>query len=157
LAKRRGATTIAMCGESKTVQVREVGADAVLPRSPEDLRGALHDAIGTDQVDVVADVVGGTMFGPLIDALKRGGRYTCAGAIAGAVVEFDLRTFYLNDLTFTGATIPAVDIFPSVVGYIEKGEIRPLLAQTYALEDFYTAQQAFIDKQHVGNIVVSPK
>ncbi len=157
LAKRRGARAIALCGESKAEQVLEVGADAVLPRSPKDLRSALRDAIGTDQVDVVADVVGGTMFGPLIDALKRGGRYTSAGAIAGAVVEFDLRTFYLNDLTFTGATIPATDIFPSVVSYIEKGEIRPLLAHTYSLEDFHTAQEAFIDKQHVGNIVVSPK
>jgi hypothetical protein len=31
-----------------------------------------------------------------------------------------------------------------------------LLAATYALEKLREAQQAFIDKRHVGNIVVHP-
>ncbi len=157
LSKRRGATVIALCGEDKADQVRAAGADVVLPRSVRDLPAALLEATGTAQVDVVADVVGGERFGALINALKRGGRYTCAGAIAGAVVEFDLRTFYLNDLTFTGATIPAVTIFPTLLGYIERGEIKPLLAEVFSLRDFHAAQQAFIAKQHVGNIVVTPK
>ena len=155
LCRRRGAQAIGLCGNSKMEQVRALGAAAVLPRAPDDLRAALLEVHAEDQVDVVADVVGGAMFGSLIGALKRGGRYTCAGAIAGAVVEFDLRTFYLNDLTFTGATIPAPEIFPALVGYIERGEIQPQLASVYALEDFHAAQQAFLDKRHVGNIVVS--
>jgi NADPH:quinone reductase-like Zn-dependent oxidoreductase len=92
----------------------------------------------------------------LISALVRGGRYTCAGAIAGPIVEFDLRTFYLRDLTFTGATVAPPRVFENLVGYIERGEIRPLLAATYPLENFREAQQAFIDKRHVGNIVVQP-
>ena len=45
------------------------------------------------KVTVVADVVGGAIWRQLISALARGGRYTCAGAIAGATVSFDLRTF----------------------------------------------------------------
>lgn len=156
LARRRGARTVAMCSEAKAAAVRAAGADAVLPRNPVDLRSALRNAIGAESVSVVADVVGGDAFGALIDALERGGRYTCAGAIAGPVVQLDLRTFYLRDLTFTGATVVPVGVFADLVRYIEDGELEPLLAATWPLEELHDAQRAFIEKRHVGNIVVTP-
>ncbi len=155
LAARRGAKTVALCGESKAAAVRALGAGAVLPRSPEDLAAALRAAIGRDSVDVVADVVGGPLWPRLIGALRRGGRYTCSGAIAGPKVAFDLRTFYLSDLTFTGVTIAPPDTFPRLVGYIERGEVRPVLAAVYPLRELVRAQEAFLAKEHVGNIVVS--
>lgn len=155
LANRRGATTVAMCGAEKADQVRAVSPTTILPRAPENLKVALKAAIGRDTVTVVADVVGGDMWPRMIDALARGGRYTCSGAIAGPIVEFDLRTFYLRDLTFTGATVVPPGTFADLVGYIERGEIRPLLAATYPLRELQEAQRAFIAKKHVGNIVVT--
>ena len=155
LAKRRGAKVVAMCSASKRDGVAACGPDAILDRAPADLRQALREAIGQDTVSVVADVVGGDSWASLIDVIERGGRYTCAGAIAGPMVSFDLRTFYLRDLTFTGATIVPPGVFADLVGYIERGEIKPMLAAVYPLEQLHAAQQAFIDKRHVGNIVVS--
>lgn len=157
LAKRRGATTIAMASAAKQSALHQaVAPDVILDRAPENLADALMQATGKDTVSVVADVVGGNGFGQLIDRLARGGRYTCAGAIAGPMVEMDLRTFYLRDLTFTGATIVPVGIFANLVSYINKGEIKPILAETYPLEALRDAQQSFIDKAHIGNIVVQP-
>ena len=156
LANRRGAQCVGLCGADKADDVKAVGPLAVIDRNCSDLGSALRDAIGKESVDVVADIVGGSLWPQLINALARGGRYTCAGAIAGPTVEFDLRTFYLRDLTFTGATVPLPGVFEDLVGYIERDEIRPLLAATYPLEDFHAAQQAFIDKRHVGNIVTEP-
>ena len=105
---------------------------------------------------MVADVVGGDLWPQMLDAVARGGRYTCAGAIAGPMVDFDLRTFYLRDLTMTGATVVPPGTFADLVGYIEREEIKPLLAETYPLKDLHAAQEAFISKSHVGNIVVIP-
>ncbi len=156
LAKRRGATVIALSGEAKAGQVKSVGADYVLPRGPEDLRAAIEQATGRAEVDVVADVVGGPLWPQMIEVLCRGGRYTCAGAIAGPIVEFDLRTFYLNDHTYTGATIVPPGMFDDLVGYIERGEIKPLLARTWALSELREAQEAFLQKDHVGNFVIVP-
>ena len=51
--------------------------------------------------------------------------------------------------------VPPPDVFPALVGYIERGEIKPLLAATYPLRELVAAQQAFIAKRHVGNIVVT--
>jgi NADPH:quinone reductase-like Zn-dependent oxidoreductase len=153
LIRRRSATPVALSSESKANQLRGIGADAILPREPHDLPAALDQAIGRRSVDVIADVVGGPLWPQLIDALCPGGRYTCAGAIAGPMVEFDLRTFYLNDLTFTGATVIPRGLFARLVSYIERGEVSPVLAATYPLRDLASAQKAFLAKQHVGNIV----
>ncbi|MEL7256499.1 MAG: alcohol dehydrogenase family protein [Pseudomonadota bacterium] len=152
LAKRRGARVIAMASEAKHAQVAEMGPDMILPRAPEDLRDALSD----EKITVVADIVGGAQWPALIDVLERGGRYTCSGAIAGPMVELDLRTFYLRDLTFTGSTVIPQHVFHDVVKYIERGEIKPMLAATYPLKDYPKAQAAFIAKEHTGNIVVVP-
>jgi NADPH:quinone reductase-like Zn-dependent oxidoreductase len=156
LAKRRGAKVVALASEAKHEALTSLGADAVLPRNPAILPAALSQAIGTETVSVVADVVGGSYFGTLIDVLERGGRYTCSGAIAGPIVELDLRTFYLRDLTFTGSTVIPPHIFNDLIGYIERDEIRPLLARAYPLAELRKAQQMFIDKAHIGNIVVVP-
>ena len=156
LAKRRGAYVIAMASVAKHYEVGKLNPDAILPRSPKDLAKALKDATGSDTVSVVADIVGGDYFASLIDVLERGGRYTCSGAIAGPIVNLDLRTFYLRDLTFTGSTVVLPHIFTDLVGYIERDEIKPMLAAEFPLTDLHKAQQTFIDKQHTGNIVVRP-
>ncbi len=152
LAKRRGARVIALASEAKHADVAALGPDMILPRAPENLRAALGD----EKITVVADVVGGPYWAKLIDILERGGRYTCSGAIAGPMVEFDLRTFYLRDLTFTGSTVIDPQVMQNLVKYIEAGEIKPALAATYPLEELRDAQAAFIAKQHTGNIVVIP-
>lgn len=152
LAKRRGARVIALASEAKHTDVAALGADVVLPRAPDNLSAAL----GTDKITVVADVVGGPYWSTLIDILERGGRYTCSGAIAGPMVDLDLRTFYLRDLTFTGSTVIDPEVTANLVGYIEAKEIKPSLAATYPLAELREAQAAFIAKQHTGNIVVTP-
>jgi len=156
LAKRRGATVVALASPAKQDDVSALGADVVLDRAPAELKAELRKTTGRDSVSVVADIVGGAYWGTLIDALERGGRYTCSGAIAGPIVEFDLRTFYLRDLTFTGSTVITPNVFGDLVGYIERGEVRPVLAATYPLREFHAAQTAFIEKKHTGNIVVVP-
>ena len=98
---------------------------------------------------------GGAGFSALLEVLARGGRYVTSGAIAGPVVDLDLRTLYLKDLELLGATVMPVGIFASLVGYIEREEIRPLLAKTFALEDLAQAQSEFLEKRHIGNFVIS--
>ncbi len=152
LAKRRGASVIAMASESKHVQLKPFNPDLILPRDPADLRSAL----GGRAVTVVADVVGGRLWPELIDVLERGGRYVTSGAIAGPMVELDLRTLYLRDLTFHGSTVTPPGTARNLVSHIEAGEVRPMLAAAYPLAELREAQTAFIEKRHTGNIVVEP-
>jgi NADPH:quinone reductase-like Zn-dependent oxidoreductase len=160
LGKRRGATVIAVAGAAKIEAVRGLGADAVIARDTPDLEAAVRAASPNGEpggeVAVVADIVGGPGFPGLLDLLARGGRYVTSGAIAGPMVALDLRTLYLKDLELLGATVMPRGIFEDLVGYIERGEIKPLLARTFPLEALGEAQTAFLEKQHVGNFVILP-
>lgn len=152
LTVRRGARVVALTTSAKTDAVRELGADVVLDRTREDVADAVVDATGG--VDVFADVVGGEQFAPLLETVCRGGHYTTAGAIAGPIVSLDLRTLYLHDLTMHGATVLPPEVFANLIGYIERGEIASVVARTFPLDQMAQAQEAFVDKQHVGAIVI---
>lgn len=149
LAKRRGANVIAVAGAAKAAQVLALGASRVVPRGE-----SLVAALGRDSVDVVIDVAAGPGFAELPEVLKRGGRYAIAGAIAGPIVELDVRNLYLKDLTFFGCTFYEDAVFENLVGYIERGEIRPNIGATYPLEQIVEAQQEFLTKSTGGKIVL---
>ncbi len=154
LAKRRGAKVVAIAGESKLDQVRELGPDLAIGRSANDVPAAAMEANG-GEFDAVADIVGGSDFVGWLEALKRGGRYVTSGAIAGPMVDLDLRTLYLSDLELYGATIFQTEVFADLIGYIERGEIRPVVGGTYPLDDIHAAQEAFGRKEHIGNLVIT--
>ena len=151
LAKRRGAVVTAIAGQSKLEKVRAIGADQVVARG-DDIVGFL----GEKAVDVVVDNVAGPCFGGMLKVLKRGGRYVSSGAIAGPLVELDMRDLYLKDLTLIGCTAWDAPVFPNLDAYIEKGEIKPLLAKTFPLKDIVEAQKSFTDKKLVGKFVLIP-
>lgn len=145
LAKRRGAHVTAVTSPGKAGVIRSLGADSTISRD---------EPFGRDAFDVVVDVVAGPRWPDVIDALRRGGRYVTAGAIAGPVVELDVRTLYLRDLALFGSTFQPNNILEDVVGYIERGELRPQIAQEFDLRELREAQSAFLGKQHVGKIVI---
>ena len=151
LVKRRGATVIAIAGKTKLEKLREIGADIVIARDED-----VIEVLGEKSVDVVIDNVAGPSFGKMIKALKRGGTFVSSGAIAGPLVELDMRDFYLKDLTLIGCTAWDKPVFPNLISYIEKGEIKPLLAKTFPLEKIVEAQVEFSQKKHVGKFVLIP-
>jgi NADPH:quinone reductase-like Zn-dependent oxidoreductase len=150
LAKRRGAEVIAVTSESKTDEVRSLGADCVVPRGAD-----LGRTFGQDAVDVVVDVVGGAAWPSLLEILRPRGRLAISGAIAGPIAELDLRTLYLHDLTVLGCTYQEREVFESLVGYVERNEISPVIAKTYPLEDIVHAQRDFVEKGFVGKLVLT--
>ena len=151
LAKRRGARVIGICGAAKSERVREIGADRVVARGAD-----IVEALGAESVDVVVDNVGGASFPQMLEVLRRGGRYVSSGAIAGPVVELDLRTMYLKDITLIGCTAWDEPVFGNLIDYIERGEIRPLVAKTFPLSEIAAAQAEFLKKEFVGKFVLEP-
>ena len=151
LAKRRGAKVIAIAGKAKMEQVRSIGSDRVVDRDAD-----IVACLGENSVDVVVDNVAGPAFRGLLQVLERGGRYVSSGAIGGPLVTLDMRTFYLNDLTLIGCTAWDEPVFPNLISYIERGELRPLVAKTFPLERIADAQREFLEKKHVGKFVLIP-
>lgn len=151
LAKRRGAQIIAVTGRTKVEAIRSLGAQQVIDRDER-----IVDAVGRNIVDLVVDLVAGPQWPELLDVLKVGGRYACAGAIAGPIVQLDVRTLYLKDLSLLGCTFQDDIVFENLVNYIEQDEIRPLVAETYPLSAIIEAQKKFLKKEFVGKLVFMP-
>ena len=151
LARRRGAAVIAVASQAKWGAVERLGAHRLVDRNTD-----LVSELGEDSVDVIVDVVGGPSWPALLDILRKRGRYGTCGAIAGPIVELDLRTLYLKDQSLLGSTYQPIEVFTNLIGYIERGEIEPAIARTYPLADIVTAQQDFLDKGFTGKLVLVP-
>jgi NADPH:quinone reductase-like Zn-dependent oxidoreductase len=149
LALARGARVVAVTSASKADKLKAIGADQTFDRNADYL-----SAFGAGQVDVVIDLVAGPKWPSLLDALRPGGRYAVAGAIAGPLVELDVRTLYLKDLIFFGCTVLEPDVFGNLIRRIERADIAPLVAETYPLREIGPAQQAFAEKGYIGKIVL---
>lgn len=147
LAKLRGAHVTGLASPAKHDAVRSAGADVVIDR---------NDAPAAQQYSVVIDVVGGKAWPAVIEALVPGGRYATSGAIAGPLVEADLRTIYLNDLTIFGCSFTPHEVFAGLVKLINEGRIRPLVSKTYPLAEIAAAQTDFASKTYPGKLVLIP-
>ncbi len=152
LAKLRGARVTAIVGADKAKHAIAIGADKIIERGTD-----IAAALGEATIDVVVDNVGGKDFESILKVLRRGGRYVSSGAIGGPVVSLDLRTFYLKDLTLIGCTAWDEPVFGNLVAYIEKNQIKPLVAKTFALRDIAKAQSEFLEKKHFGKFVLVPE
>jgi hypothetical protein len=106
--------------------------------------------------DVVIDGTGGPGWGARLAALRPGGVCAVAGAIAGPLVETDLRRVYLDDLTILGCTHQPPQVYARLVGLIDEGRVRPLISRTYPLREIATAQADFLTKRFPGKLVLIP-
>nr|WP_282022005.1 alcohol dehydrogenase family protein [Ruegeria faecimaris] len=147
LAALRGASVWGVTGAAKAEAVKNQGATATFNRDA---------SLPTDMFDVVIDVVGGPAWADLILALKPGGHYAVAGAIAGPIVQADLRDIYLRDITIHGSTHQPFEVFGRLVELMNAGRIKPLISKTYPLKDIATAQEDFQSKTFPGKLVLVP-
>ena len=148
LAALRGAQVTGIAAEAKADAVRDAGAAEVIGR----------DAVPEPRLyDAVIDLVGGPGWAALIRTLRPGGHYAVAGAIAGPVVEADLRDIYLRDITLHGCTFQPPETFRRLVDLMNAGALRPLVSATYPLADIVRAQADFVAKRYPGKLVLIPE
>ena len=145
----RGCQVIARTSSGKQDRVRDMGAHEVSVRGIDPLADIA-------EVDAIVEVVGGGEFAPLFDRLRDGGRMVVAGAIAGPVVELDLRRLYLRQRRLIGSTMHTRNDFAELTTLAIDGALWPEIAATYRLDELHEAQQRFTMKDFVGKLVVTP-
>lgn len=155
LAARRGARVVALSTAGKADAVRACGADEVLDRGSGDL-GQQIAAIAPDGLDAVADVVAGGLLAAALPHLRAGGRWVVAGAVAGPVVQLDLRDLYLRSISLLGSTMHTPQQFKVLVEAANAGNVEPIVSATYPLAEVREAQEQVALREHVGKIVLLP-
>ena len=155
LAAARGAEVVAVTSGDKATEVTAAGASRVVSRDAGDLADQVADAV-PDGLDAVADVAGGPAIDQILPLLRDDGRWVIAGAVAGAVVPFDLRRLYLHNLRFIGSSMHTRVHFAKLVDVARTGVIAPRVAGQHDLAHLDEAQEQFLERRHVGKIVVVP-
>ncbi|MFP4636598.1 MAG: zinc-binding dehydrogenase [Nitriliruptoraceae bacterium] len=153
LAVARGAQVVAMTSSRTADAVRRAGASHIILRDGAPLHDQLTEA---GPFAVIADVVGGPSFGALLGALGTGGHVVTCGAVAGPIVEIDLRVLYLQRRTLIGSTMHTPTQFRRLVADARAGRLDPPVADTYPLAEIHRAQEEFVSGGHVGKLVLIP-
>ena len=154
LAAARGAQVVAATSSRTGDAVLAAGASHVLVRDVAPLEEQLAEA---GPFAVIADVVGGPSFSALVGALGTGGRLVTCGAVAGPVVEIDLRVLYLQRRTLIGSTMHTPSQFRRLIHDARAGRLAPPVARTYPLTEIHQAQQDFASGDRVGKLVLLPR
>jgi NADPH2:quinone reductase len=168
LARRWGAGRIiaTASSEEKRQLTLDLGADAAVDSTADDLTAALRDANGGRGVDVVLEMTGGRVFDQSLAALAPLGRLAVFGMAsrtpATPVVPAQLMArstavigFWLvHVMQRPGLLATAVT---DLLGLIADGSLRPVIGATYPLAEAAAAHRALRDRSSVGKLVLDPQ
>ncbi|MCA1189868.1 MULTISPECIES: zinc-binding dehydrogenase [unclassified Saccharopolyspora] len=149
LAAARGAEVLAISSAGKLDAVRAAGATEVLDRAEQP-----WDGVAVGRVDVVLDVAAGENIPRGLPAVRDGGRWVVAGALAGPLVELDVRRLYLHNIALVGSSMHTPAHFRQLAEIARSGRVRPVVAATYGLADVHRAQAELASRRHVGKLVL---
>jgi NADPH:quinone reductase-like Zn-dependent oxidoreductase len=155
LAVARGARVVGVCSAAKAQAVLDAGAHDVVDRGRGSVVADVRDVV-PGGIDVAVDLVAGPVLAEGVSLLRPGGRWVVAGALGGHRVELDVRQVYLANRALVGSTMHTPAVFRRLVAMARRGEVRPVIAATYALEDLHRAQADLASRTLVGKLVVTP-
>lgn len=141
LAKWAHARTIAVdISADKLAACREVGADATVDASHENVAAALKDATGGG-VDVVVDFVSSkATLEAGVQALGKGGRLVTLGGNA-MPFEVSAANLLVNEIDVLGSKSFTAGEIGEALEICARGEVWPLVTETYSLEEVNTVHE----------------
>jgi NADPH:quinone reductase-like Zn-dependent oxidoreductase len=148
----RAATQIAHWKGAKVIgaDIREgqTDADHLIITTGKDLAAEVKSLTAGVGVDLVLDAVGGTMFEPALNSLRRGGRQVVITSVGTRRVELDLIDFYheqrrlidVDTMQLTGAGIAR--IMHALRDGFDDGHLRPSATTTWPFSRAVEAYRA---------------
>ena len=104
--------------------------------------------------DVIVDSAGGSGFERLVDVAAPGGRIAFYGATRGDPPVLPMRKVFWNQLSLLGTTMGSPADWQAMVDYVAANRIKPVISNTFPLEDAGTAFELMADGGQFGKIVV---
>jgi NADPH:quinone reductase-like Zn-dependent oxidoreductase len=125
----------------------------------------LKEASEGQGVDVILDMVGGDYVARNLELAAKDGRIVSISFIKGSRVEIDMMPILLKRLFITGSTLRprsaaakagiAQKLYTHIWPLIENGEVKPLIAARFPLEDAAEAHNLMESSQHIGKIILT--
>jgi len=154
IARARGAKVLAISSGAKIGAVRAAGAHEVIDRG-RDIAQQVR-TVAPEGVDAALDVVAGDLVSDGLPLLREGGRWVVAGALGGYDVTFDVRRLYLHNTQMIGSSMHTPTHFELLMDLARRGDVQPVIAATFPLEEATRAQEELARREHVGKILLHP-
>lgn len=165
LAKAFGAEVFTTVGnEDKARFCRDIGADHVFNYKTQDWMAEIASITKKKGVDVILDMVAGPYIEKNLRSLALEGRYCFIAFLEGGKVEIDFRPLMMKRQTITGSTLRArsdaakaaiaTELEARVWPLIADATIKPVIHQTFALEDVVQAHALMESSAHIGKIML---
>jgi NADPH2:quinone reductase len=166
LAKPLGAGRVIATAstEAKRELCLELGADAAVDPAEDDLTAAIMEANGGERVDVVLEMAGGRTFDACMEALAPFGRQVAYGIAGREQNTLETGRLMRKSRAVIGFWLmhclgrrdmmeePLADLF----GRVARGELKPLVGQTYALSDVRQAHEDLQGRKTSGKLLLDP-
>ena len=167
LAKKWGAGRVIATASSadKRALALELGADAAIDSTTDDLTAAITEANRGHGVDIVLEMTGGRVFDQSLRALAPLGRLAVFG-MAGRVPPHDVPPgmlmarstavigFWLVHIVQRPALLAAA--VNDLLAMLERGELRAVIGESYSLETAADAHRALLDRSSTGKLILVP-
>jgi NADPH2:quinone reductase len=166
LARALGHRVFATAGSpDKCRACEDLGAERAINYKTEDFVPIVKEATNGKGVDVVLDMVGGDYVAREMSCLADDGRIVIIALLGGAKANVDLGQVLRRRLTVTGSTLRprpvafkekiARELRERVWPLLEAGRIKPVIHQTFPLEQAAAAHALMESSAHVGKIMLN--
>ncbi len=104
--------------------------------------------------DVIIDSAAGPQFKSLLDVAQPGGRVVVFGRTAGDITDIPPRILFNKQLSIQGSLMGTRDEFLSMLDFIEKKNIKPVIDVTYPLTEVNEAMKHMENARQFGKILL---
>lgn len=164
IGKAMGARVIAAASTAEKLEVaRQAGADELINYQSDDIRERIKAISKGQGVDVVIDPVGGDLFEQVFRSIAWNGRMLVIGFASGSIPSLPVNLALLKGAAVLGVfwgsfaqRQPQDNLknFQQLFAWYAQGKLKPLVSQTFALEDTAQAINTLAARQAVGKLVV---
>ncbi len=164
IGKAMGARVIAAASSAEKLEVaRQAGADELINYQDEDVRERLKTLTKGQGVDVVIDPVGGDLFETVFRSIAWSGRMLVIGFASGTIPSLPANLPLLKGAAVIGVFWGSfaqrqpqdnVANFQQLFAWFAEGKLKPLVSQTFALEDTAQAINTLAARKAVGKLVI---
>ena len=154
MAKAAGATVFVSSGSDEKIEkAKELGAEGGVNYNSEDWSKELKSMSGG--VDLSVDSIGGEVFNNLIQLANPASRIVVIGATAGPAPKvMTILIALFKQLDILGTAMGNPDEFGSMLKFYEEHELRPVINETFSLEEAAAALEHIEEAKGIGKVVL---
>lgn len=156
-AKAAGCRVIATSSsDEKLAKLKALGADHLINYKETPNWGAkARELTGGVGVDEVVEIGGAGTLGQSITACRIGGHISLIGILAGFAGEVPVAQLFSQNITLKGITVGSKHEQEDMIRAIEVNGIKPMISDSFPLDQLKDAFEHQAAQKHFGKIVVT--